>query len=497
MLSKRELDSLREHKAEKVPPYPASLIETFRAIGYNLPTALADIVDNSIAARAKNVWLDFKWNKEHSFITIHDDGRGMTLETLIEALRPGTHNPLGDRKPEDLGRFGLGLKTASFSQCRNLSVISKDKKQKTIHFRSWILDYVEHFKEWEILEYLSDPTLQRRLEMQLAGTTIVWENLDRVIYDQEKQLISEVKFYETVREAERHLAMVFHRFIEGKKLNIRINGQQIQPWDPFLRDEKATQSFPTESFSDSQVRITGYVLPHQEKISVETWKNAAGIDGWNAQQGFYIYRKDRMLVSGDWLQLFKKEEHTRLARIMIDIDANLDFAWQLDIRKSRAIPPRMFRDELKRYAAEVRKIAIDVFKHRGKQKQRQSGRSHFEFAWTTIEENGRAYFQINRKHPLIRSLAEQLKSRKKDLEKVLRLLEITLPIPSIVLNESLNADNHDSSGLPVGEEEITGLMKSAYKSLTEEGYTPEKAKEELYFIDPFSNYPHLLEMLNE
>lgn len=495
MLSKYELEHLKNHKAERVPPHPAPLIETFRAIGYNLPSAIADIIDNSIAAEAQNIWLDFTWTEANSFITIHDDGCGMTLNNLIEALRPGTHNPLGDRKPQDLGRFGLGLKTASFSQCRNLTVISKEKKQKKIHFRAWILDYVEHYNEWETVEYLSDFRLQQRLEQQISGTTIVWENLDRIIYDQDYKLISEAKFYESIRETERHLSMVFHRFIEGKRLNLWINGQFVSPWDPFLRGEKGTQSFPTESFSNNQIKITGYVLPHQEKISAETWKTAAGTGGWNEQQGFYIYRKDRMLVAGDWLQLFKKEEHTRLARIMIDIDAELDFAWQLDIRKSRAIPPRMFRDELKRYAAEVRKIAIDVFKHRGKQRQRQSGRSHFEFAWTTFEENGRTYFQINRKHPLIRSLSEQLKSQKKELEKVLRLLEITLPVPSIVLNESLNADNPSSIGSSVSDVEINDLMKSAYNRLVEEGYSLSKAKEELYFIDPFSNYPHLVELL--
>jgi len=495
MLSKSELESLKRHKAEKVPPYPASLIETFRAIGYNLPSALADIVDNSITAGARNVWLDFKWANKQSFITIHDDGYGMTLERLVEALRPGTHNPLEDRKPEDLGRFGLGLKTASFSQCRNLTVISKEEKQKTIHYRSWVLDYVEYYNEWEVLEYLSDHSLLQRLKSQPAGTTVVWENLDRVIYDQENRLISETKFYETVREAERHLAMVFHRFLEGRKLNLWINDQAVTPWDPFLRNEEVTQSFPTEYFSDNQIKVTGYVLPHQEKLSVEVWRNAAGAEGWNAQQGFYIYRKDRMLVAGDWLQLFKKEEHTRLARIMIDIDADLDFAWQLDIRKSRAIPPRMFRDELKRYAAGVRKVAVDVFRHRGQQKQRQSGRSHFDFVWTTIEENGRAYFQINRQHTLIKFLSEELRSQKKELEKLLRLLEITLPIPSIILNESLNADNPNSSALPVSESEIATLMQTTYKRLLTQGYTPMKAKEELYFIDPFSNYPHLLETL--
>ncbi|WP_343303069.1 ATP-binding protein [Chitinophaga niabensis] len=497
MLSKKEFEHLKKSRAERIPPSPDSLIETFRAIGYNLPTALADIVDNSISAGAGSVRLDFIWAEDKSYITIHDDGHGMIRDHLVEALRPGTHNPLGDRRPEDLGRFGLGLKTASFSQCRILTVITKEKEAGEIHYRSWNLDYVEYCNEWEILEYLSEPQLMKPLERQPSGTTVVWENLDRVVYDQENRLISEAKFYESVREVEQHLAMVFHRFLEGKKLKIWINNNAIIPWDPFLRDEKFTQAFPAESFSGDRIRVAGYVLPHQEKISVETWHNAAGANGWNAHQGFYIYRKDRMLVSGDWLQLFKKEEFTRLARIMIDIDSDLDFAWQLDIRKSRAIPPRMFRDELKRYGAAIRKAASEVYKHRGKQKQRKSGRSHFEFVWTTIEENGRDYFQINRNHPLIRALAEQLKPQQKELEKVLRLLEVTLPIPTIVLNESLNADNPHSPCISVNDSEVNELMQATYQRLLKEGYSKAQAREELYFIDPFSNYTHLLESLKD
>jgi hypothetical protein len=497
MSPRNELTDLRQYGAETIAPHPASLIETFRAIGYSLPAAIADIVDNSISAHAKNVWLDFKWKEADSFITIHDDGDGMTREELIEAMRPGTRNPLESRKEEDLGRFGLGLKTASFSQCRILTVISRIKTATETNVRSWNLDYVEKYNEWQILNYVSDEQFREKLAGQPSGTTVIWEHPDRIIYDQEKNLISESKFYEVVRETEQHLAMVFHRFLETGRLKIWLNNQSVSPWDPFLRTEPATQTFPTESFSDDQIKITGYVLPHASKIPAETWKRAAGINDWNAQQGFYIYRKDRMLVAGDWLQLFRKEDSTRLARIMIDINASLDFSWQLDIRKSRAIPPKMFRDELKRYAAGVRKIAVDVFKHRGKQKQRLSGRSHFEFAWITEEDNGREHFRINRNHPLVRSVSEKLQTKKGELEKLLKLLEVTLPVPAIVLNESLHADNPADSGLPVKDSEILDLMKSAYKQLLEDGLTSQKAREELYFIDPFSNYPHLVEQLEK
>ena len=106
-------------------PEASSMIETFRSIGYNIETAIADIIDNSISAEAKNIWINFEWLGADTWLSIKDDGFGMNNEELIQAMRPGSKNPLEDRTDNDLGRFGLGLKTASFSQARKLSVISK------------------------------------------------------------------------------------------------------------------------------------------------------------------------------------------------------------------------------------------------------------------------------------------------------------------------------------------------------------------------------------
>jgi hypothetical protein len=481
--------------AEIVEPDAAALIETFRAIGYNLPSAVADIIDNSISAHAGNVWINFNWAASHSSVIIRDDGNGMTKDELVEALRPGTNNPLSDRNSTDLGRFGLGLKTASFSQCRRLTVISKNKTAQDINYRAWDLNYVEKKKKWQIIKYLSDPRLPDILNDQQSGTIVSWELLDRIVFDQDKQIITQKKFWEAVREVEQHLSMVFHRFIEKKKLIIWLNGLALGSWNPFMTDEPATQSFPAESYDKGRILITGFVLPHVTKINAEKWNTAAGSYGWTAQQGFYIYRKDRILLAGDWLGLFKKDEHTRLARIMVEIDSDLDFSWQIDIRKSRAIPPKMFQDVLKRYGAEVRKHAIDVFRHRGKQKQRKTGRSNFEFAWITYEENGREYFKINRNHPLVRILFDTSETVNSEVERLLRLLEVTLPVPAIVLNESQHNDKPSDAGIPVSDNEIFTLMKAAYKKLIADGISRQKAIEELFFIDPFSNYPHLVEQL--
>ncbi|WP_214072638.1 ATP-binding protein [Mucilaginibacter sp. dw_454] len=481
--------------AEIVAPKPAALIETFRAIGYNLPSAIADIIDNSISADSKNVWVNFNWAADNSSVMVRDDGNGMTKDELVEALRPGTDNPLSDRDSGDLGRFGLGLKTASFSQCRRLTVISKSKITQEVNYRAWDLNYVEKHDQWQIIKYLSDPGLLEILSPYAGGTIIHWQLLDRIVYDQNKQVITQKKFWESVREVEQHLSMVFHRFIEKGKLTLLLNGNTVAAWNPFLTTEQATQSFPTETYDNGRISLTGFVLPHVSKIDTEKWNEAAGSMGWTAQQGFYIYRKDRILLAGDWLGLFKKDDFTRLARIMVEIDSSLDFSWQLDIRKSRAIPPKMFQDILKRYGAEIRKLAIDVYRHRGKQKQRKINHSHFEFVWVTVEEGGREYFRINRKHPSYRIVKEQLGAEAKDFVKFARLLEMTLPVPAIVFNENQYADQ-PVPALSAGDALVLDMMRSVYKRLLKDGLTPEKAVEELYFIEPFSNYPHLVEQLN-
>lgn len=461
-----------------------------------MPTALADIVDNSIAAKSKRVWIDFSWASEESSIQIRDDGNGMSEQDLVEALRPGTHHPLEDRSPDDLGRFGLGLKTASFSQCRRLTVLSKHTEKDSIHHRGWDLDYVQEIaKKWQIINYVSDTNLIKKLTEQHSGTLVFWEKLDRVVLGHDNKLISEAKFLQAVREVENHLAMVFHRYLESGRLRLFINQVEVKPWDPFLRNEDATQFFPTESFSNDQIRITGYVLPHISKISKSAFEKAAGPKGWNEHQGFYIYRNDRLLVAGGWLRMYRKEEHVKLARIMIEIDTSFDFEWQLDIRKSSAIPPALLRDELKRYSAEIRKRAIEVYRHRGRQHQRKSKDTKFEFSWITIEKDGRDQFRINRNHPLVRTAREKLGNEQKVLERLLLLLEGTLPIPGIVLNESRYANESVATSNQLSEHEVVDLMSQTYQQLLSEGKTHDQTLEELYFIDPISDFPHLVEKL--
>ena len=201
-------------------PRAAAMIETFRAIGYSLETAVADIIDNSISAGARNIYINRVWRGGESMIIIKDDGHGMSDEEIIQAMRPGAQNPLEERSLTDLGRFGLGLKTASFSQCRNLTVISK-KKGGNVNFWTWNLDYVALTNRWELVRWLPDES-ENMLDDVDSGTVVVWSNLDRVLppltrVDDEN---AKRKFSEAFDKVKSHLAMTFHRFLEDKSFKL-------------------------------------------------------------------------------------------------------------------------------------------------------------------------------------------------------------------------------------------------------------------------------------
>jgi hypothetical protein len=156
-----------------ISPDAGAMIEALRAFGYHLETSVADIIDNSISAEAHNVWIDCTWSGEKSTISITDDGYGMTEEILKNAMRPGSKNSLQERDAKDLGRFGLGLKTASFSQCRRLTVGSKSENKATA-IRYWDLDYVNYCGEWRLARPNTEniPQVFSKLDQMGSGTIV-------------------------------------------------------------------------------------------------------------------------------------------------------------------------------------------------------------------------------------------------------------------------------------------------------------------------------------
>lgn len=476
-------------------PEASSMIETFRAIGYNIETAIADIIDNSISANSKNIWINFEWKGSKTWLSIKDDGIGMNDAELIQAMRPGSKNPLQERNQKDLGRFGLGLKTASFSQARKLTVISKKADYKSV-FWTWDLDFVNKTGNWDLIKYLPDENLETEISKLTTGTIVLWNDIDRVVKDfNQDDSKAEFKFNQTMEQVKKHLSMVFHKFIEQGKINIYFQDKKVDAWNPFLSNEKATQEFPPEKIQNGKVKIEGFVLPHKSKISEETYKNAEGVKGWNEQQGFYIYRNERLLLAGDWLGLFRKEEHYKLARIQIELPNTLDESWQIDIKKSIARPPLVFREQIRAYALKVRQQAVEVYRHKGKSVKQIAGQK-FVPLWVDHKRGDKWFYKINRENPILTKIKEQAKKDSdKAIEMLLRFIEETIPSKSIYIKESEQPELQGTPFEDTNHEIIRTTMQAMYSSLIKQGKTDEEAKAIISNIEPFNNFIHFLEFL--
>ena len=482
-------------------PHAASLVESLRAFGYELRTGLADLVDNSITARAKNVWVDFHWNGEDSAITVTDDGNGMSAPTLVSAMRPGSQSPLDLRAPDDLGRFGLGLKTASFSQCRRVTVRSLVRGAKPTT-RCWDLDHIVRVNDWQLLRAgnaAAEP-LFRRLTGMPHGTTVLWQAMDRMVKGQRtNQKRDHDLFLRNIEETQLHLGMVFHRLLSGSRpLKIFVNKRHTNPWDPFLEREIAIDPRPTEKLRarNGEVIVRPFVLPHLSKITAEVHARAAGPRGWNAHQGFYIYRNRRLLVAGDWLGFgWTKEEHYKLARILVDLPNTMDHDWEIDVTKSRASPPPSLRTDLRRIGEDTRTRAKRIYSFRGAKLMPREGEERI-FLWNQKVRHGRVSYEINRDHPLVRQSLATCRDKAR-LHALLRLVEETIPVPLITITDREKPDQTLGPFEVTKAAQIIEVMKEAFKALRATGYSAKEALTRLRTMEPFPRFPAELEAFAE
>lgn len=497
-----KMKMMMQHKTRHAPPKASIMVEALRGLGYSTATALADIIDNSIAAHSKRVDLQFSWFGEKSFITITDNGDGMDDAELDRAMRLGDKSPLDERLSSDLGRFGLGLKTASFSQCRSLTVASK--KNGTVNCLRWDLDFLSESTDdgWYLLEGPAEGSeaLIRQIDNLETGTVVILEKLDRIITPG----FQEQDFLDLVDTVERHLSMVFHRYLESRnsKISITINEIPIKPWDPFLTDHSATWASPVVKFTTSGgiVEVQCYVLPHKDKLEQQEYELAAGPDGWTAQQGFYVYRNQRLLVAGSWLGLgqgrsWTKEEAHRLARIRLDIPNTADAEWKIDIRKSIARPPVTIRMNLNRIAEDIRARARRIFACRG-QVTRLGDTEEVIQAWRSEHLKSGVRYRIDSDHPVIRSVLDDAGPLLPQISAMLSIIEETIPVQRIWLDTAEAKDTPSPSADSAPPPEIISVLDVIYRNLIyKKGFTPSSAREKLLHTEPFNNYPDVVEAL--
>ena len=414
-------------------PHAASLIEGLRDIGYSLETAISDIIDNSITAGAKWIRIITEACIDDPLIAIVDDGKGMTEDELVAAMRPGSRSPLATRDEPDLGRFGLGLKSASFSQCRRLTVVSRRDGKTSAAV--WDLDDVAERNEWSVQLPNDLEGIPEVGQLGATGTLVLWQKLDRLTggfshnADKRAEVINR-----RIAEAERHLRLVFHRFTEDAKLlRILLNGRPLRPLDPFARKNPATISDPEEKLSlvHGEIEIQSFTLPHHKQMSTADWDDIAGPEGHLKSQGFYLYRGRRLILYGTWFGLCRQSELTKLCRVRVDIPNSMDADWKIDVKKSSAQLPPVVRDRLRKVIERIQDGSKRTYRKRG---QKLVDHERLPM-WNRVQVDGEIRYQPNIEHPAFSDFAESLPpDLRRGFFNCIALVGASLPI------ETLHAD---------------------------------------------------------
>ncbi|MBB3116118.1 ATP-binding protein [Corynebacterium bovis] len=347
----------------RVAPSARRLTGSLRDVGYSFEAAVADLIDNSITAGATRVSVDVRFAGRDSWVLIADNGSGMDSAGLDEALRFGSQRAYGRG---DLGRYGLGLKTASLSQCRRVSVYSRNPDTGHVDGRCLDLDFIDRVDDWMIVDP-DDAELEERVHGLLdspTGTVVAWQNLDRLLPAKNPDgSWARKKFSGATERLAQHLETVFHRFLSGeahRSISISVNGESLTPWDPFARDESATKLISNDilevgtGLGSGKVSLRAYCLPSRSQFSsLENFERTAGPRKWNRQQGIYVYRADRLVQWGGWDGIRTIDEHTKLARVALDFDTDLDDEFNINVAKMRVNIPHQLKKMMGRAVADV------------------------------------------------------------------------------------------------------------------------------------------------
>lgn len=471
----------------------AELMESMRAVGYTLETSIADLIDNSIAAQARNVWVDFSASGERH-IVITDDGRGMDCASAVSAMRLAGVSPTANRSADDLGRFGLGLKTASLAQARCLTLVSKSTHGLAAY--RWDLDHIARTKTWSLLkldasEVEALPEIARLAQLR-SGTAVIWENLDQlgasIGPDQDA-------LDQAMRNVREHLALVFHRFIDSDSataVSLYVNDAEVPKLDPFLRTHRATQKGPTEhlTIDGHTVEIQPYTLPLMNRLSASDRERGAVSETLRASQGFYVYRARRLVIWGTWFRLVPRAQMSKLARVQVDIPNSFDHLWALDIKKSSAVPPPSVRRELKRVSDRIIEPSRRVQQYRGRVSAPQNSAEH---VWSVIVDRHTVRYQINRNHPVVVLLGDTLgEADASTLETLLAIAETTFPV-----QDAYNRLSEDAVPPSTGHQELIDQATALWEIYSRLGKSLDDFIEKFMLVEPFSSHPHFERVIRE
>ena len=478
------------------------LMVSMRAMGYTFEAAIADVIDNSISADASLIELGFPASPAECHVTISDNGTGMTHDELFKAMKYGSTLKTQERSSKDLGRFGLGMKAASLSQCRKLTVISKKDGRKSAFI--WDLDTIEQEKDWAIIdcseEEISALINNAWLDDKESGTVVIWEHFDTI----EKDIGSASLYHELQRLEEvtaDYLALIFHRFITKRpgektaRTTIMVGEHKLVGLDPFLESHKKTNArreidiaIPDANGVEQHVIAQPYILPFQKDMTKEDMKRIGGVENYRTKQGFYIYRNERLIIWGTWFGR-PKGELTKHARIKVDIPNTLDDLWSIDIKKQKAKIPSIIKQRLTRAVDEAMDLAVRAQKYRGRiEKVNQD----IDYIWDRISGREGSYtYRINREARVFDLLRDQLSDEAwQRLSMVLDEIESSVPYQQIYIDKSQNCldDVVDETRAADVAAEAEMLLPSIMQVCSVDRSS---AITMLFSSEPFCNYPDL------
>lgn len=483
-------------KEEIVIPYAPILVESTRSIGYSFESALSDIIDNSISKDATEIRVCFDSNKPQ-YVAVIDDACGMSNDELIAAMRYGSKSSAEKRDENDLGRFGLGLKMASLSQCRKLTVITK--QGKSLYAAQWDLDYIIEQKDWALKCFSGAEARKFRfvniLEEKSSGTIVLWENFDRML----NGAVNEKKvFDEKIELAREHIALVFHRFTGDEnpahRIKIFFNGSKIEPVDPFLSNHPATQPLVEQTLiiDNERIQVKPYILPYYSKLSAKDKRQLGDIADLRQKQGFYVYRNKRLIIWGTWFRLIKQHELNKLARVRVDIPNSLDAIWDIDIKKSTASLPDVIKKNLVSIVENTVGRSERVYKYRG----RQVSEDDLSHVWNTIDNRGSIQYQVNRDLPLFKKVESCLsEDGSQYLDSLMKLIEDAFPYGDVYYRIAKNEANAQTASLEFDDAyQIASDMLSSIKSMNGD---VQSFLASLDKIDFFIKYPDVVSRIRE
>jgi len=454
-----------------------------RDIGYSLETALADLIDNAITAKATRIDILSETSGDEPAIGILDNGTGMTETQLIEAMRPGSRNPLEDRDEHDLGRFGLGLKSASFSQCRRLTVVTR--RDGITCSAVWDLDEVARTNKWMISLHSDARDVPWHDRLGETGTLVVWQSLDRlsggITHDAARRADH---MNRAISLAERHIRLVFHRFMEEgtRPVSIWLNGRKLEPIDPFARSHPAHQEDPEDrlQLAGGTVIFQCFTLPHHKAMSKKEWDELGGPEGHLRSQGFYVYRGRRLIIAGSWLGLTRQTELTKLCRIRVDIPNTMDASWKIDVKKASAQLPPAVRERMRHIVERLSQTSRRTYQRRGQRLVDE----HRMPVWRRMQKDGVIVYRPDVEHPALETFSESLPTEfRQGFANCIALVGASLPVEALHADFAGNAEEVHAD--EVDADTIRQTLEAMVPKLLDQGCDREQMITILRQLEPF------------